>query len=101
MHAWQRMAGPTSSLINTRSEMTTITANGGAERFWRMRSIPTTRAVLCRNGVMLIRYGSGGWKPAPALWKIEQDSRWEADTRVAIRAATTRTSRSARREGGK
>jgi hypothetical protein len=80
---------------------TSISANGGAERYWRHNN--GTRACLCRNGVILIRRKGTGWKLPPAdcknaLEQILTNAHWQADTRAVVRAATTRTSRQARRE---
>lgn len=78
-----------------------ISANGGAERYWIHNN--GTRACLCQNGVILIRRKGTGWRFPPsdctnALAQILADSHWQADTRPIMRSATTRTSRQARRE---
>ena len=76
--------------------MATISANGGAERYWRHE--PTgTRACLCRNGRLLIFQGRWRFAKSTTLETIERDSRWQPDTRPVISAAVTRTSREALR----
>lgn len=79
--------------------MPTITENGGAVRYWRQKN-GDGRAVLCRNGVVLIRRGHKAWHATTLLDSrdIDDDSRWLRDTRPAVRGATTRTTRLARRK---
>jgi hypothetical protein len=80
--------------------MAAISANGGAERYWR-HAATGTRLVLCRNGEFLINPGGGSrWVLARepyTLESVERDRRWQPDTRPVVRAAVTRTSREALR----
>lgn len=83
---------------------TTISANGGAERYWRSKS-SGMRAVLCRNGKILIRVNrQTRWNAPQHPWSLtiqmlNDDPYWEVDTRPVVSGATTRTTRRARREG--
>lgn len=79
-----------------------ISANGGAIRYWRHPwGDDFMRAVLCRNGQILVRYGRKAWRSVDwTLTTIEQDPTWVPDTRSVVRGATTRTGRQARREEG-
>lgn len=86
-----------------------IRANGGAVRYWRHKwKSNAHRAVLCRNGKVLILW-SGRWQEARAgldysklvdgtvLNMLETNTEWENDTRPSMTAAITRTGREARR----
>lgn len=78
--------------------MATIMANGGAERFWKHE--PTgTRAVLCRNGKLLIHRGRWRRPRETTREEIERDPAWQTDTSTTARAGVTRTTRAARRSG--
>lgn len=78
--------------------MPTIKENGGAVRFWRQKH-GDGRAVLCRNGVTLIRHGRNDWNKIAVPWTdIDHDPRWIPDTRPVITAVITRTNRDARRK---
>lgn len=78
--------------------MPTITENGGAVRYWRQKN-GDGRAVLCRNGVVLIRRGHKAWHVVTLVdWWFDHDPHWVTDTRPAVRGATTRTTRLARRK---
>jgi hypothetical protein len=77
--------------------MATISANGGAERYWRASD--GARLVLCRNGQFLIKEG-GRWRVADAaitMVALYHDKRWQADTGSRASASVTRTQRMSRR----
>lgn len=76
-----------------------ISGNGGAERFWR-HGRTGMRAVLCRNGAVLVsRGGSQPWNTTRLLTveAIALDAEWHSDTSLAAQRAITRTVRAARR----
>jgi hypothetical protein len=78
--------------------MTTISANGGAERYWRGPG--NSRLVLCRNGRLLRREaGKRWWQDAGRITvdEIAGDKAWRADTSARASASVTRTHRIARR----
>jgi len=75
--------------------MPTISANGGAERYWRHRWTGA-RLVLCRNGrLLMLPSGKRSWVSVGAM---EIDSAWRADTSPRASASVTRTHRIARRQ---
>lgn len=77
----------------------TISANGGAERYWR-NDVSGMRAVLCRNGKVLISRGRySRWQVSRVLnlEGIALDPTWHSDNSTAARAATARTTNAARR----
>ena len=82
----------------------TITRNGGASQYCRSKT-SEMRAVLCKNGIILIRVNSKTrWSRPHYPWSLtvamlNADPYWEIDTRSAVSAARTRTTRRARREG--
>lgn len=78
----------------------TITANGGAERYWH-NSIDGTRLVLCRNGKLLLQARrSAPWHfTRLRLPDVAAEPAWRTDTRAAASAGVTWTSRRARRAG--
>jgi hypothetical protein len=70
--------------------MATITANGGAAKYWRRDNASGVRICLCRNGRLLIY--SGRWRLARlSLAEIEGDERWIEDRRPQILALLSRT----------
>jgi hypothetical protein len=74
--------------------MATMSANGGAERFWRnIRN--GSRIVLCRNGQLLINPGGhDGWKRSTTEREALTEARgWVPDESAAAKAAITRTTR--------
>jgi hypothetical protein len=72
----------------------TISANGGAERYWRGRG--GERLVLCRNGRFLLQLaGSRWWIKAG---EVTIDATWQPDTSPRASASVTRTHRISRRE---
>lgn len=80
--------------------MPTISANGGAERYWR--AADGARLVLCRNGQFLIKDTGQRWRVADAaisMVALYQDKRWRADTGSRASASVTRTQRMSRRGG--
>ena len=75
----------------------TITAHGGAIRFWR--SATGDRLVKCRDGVMLRRYGKGEWRTTVIIeGETDPSYGWHPDTSPAVRGASTRTTREGRRK---
>ena len=69
--------------------MATITANGGAAKYWRRDNASGVRVCLCRNGRLLIYRGR--WRVARLrLEEIEGDERWKVDTRPQILALLNR-----------
>lgn len=73
--------------------MATISANGGAERYWRNST--GARLVLCRNGKLLVQlHGTAKWKVSELP---RADLAWREDTTPAASAAVTRTTRQAGR----
>jgi hypothetical protein len=76
--------------------MATITANGGAERFWR-NSRNGSRVALCRNGRLLINPGGASrWKRTNiALADLTERSGWREDNGSSAKAAVTKTTRGA------
>lgn len=78
--------------------MPTISANGGAERYWR--SDDGTRLVLCRNGRLLIRAPGRRWREIVLpIEHIGSSAFWRADTGSRASASVTRTQRMWRRGG--
>ena len=77
----------------------TITADGGAVRYWR-NAIDGTRLVLCRNGKLLLQARRNApWHHTKLrLPEVAAEPAWQTDARAAARAAVTWTSRRARRE---
>jgi len=78
---------------------TTITANGGAVRFWKNRATGE-RAVLCCNGRILLlpAHPYARWHLTtrdPA--ELARDPRWRVDTAIAATRSITRTNRDSRR----
>jgi hypothetical protein len=74
--------------------MATMSANGGAERFWRnVRN--GSRMALCRNGRLLINPGGhDGWKRSNMEREdLTEDRGWVPDDSAAAKAAITRTRR--------
>lgn len=59
--------------------MATISANGGAERYWR--AADGTRLVLCRNGRFLIKDIGQRWREPRLDIELdrEADGRWIAE----------------------
>lgn len=80
--------------------MPTISANGGAERYWRHR-VSGARLVLCRNGHFLfLPSGKRSWVACgPMDDEMAKDGAWRADTSPRASASVTRTHRIARRGG--
>jgi hypothetical protein len=78
----------------------TISANGGAERYWRHRW-NGSRLVLCRNGrLLLLPRDKRSWIDANLVVKTDpDDGSWRADTSPRASASVTRTHRIARRGG--
>ena len=80
-------------------QMTTITANGGAVRFWR-NFATGERAVLCCNGRILLLSARpyARWKRSTRdQAELARDPRWRADTTDAATRSITRTNRDSRR----
>jgi hypothetical protein len=78
----------------------TISANGGAERYWRGRG--GARLVLCRNGRLLLREAGKRWWQDASLITVEEiagDKAWRVDTSPRASASVTRTHRISRRGG--
>lgn len=81
-----------------------IREHGGAVRYWR-REEDGARAVLCRDGYVLLYRKGGRWRvPIEFMANmrlliemLEQDREWQSDTRPSMTAAITRTGREARR----
>jgi hypothetical protein len=70
--------------------MATITANGGAAKYWRRDDESGIRVCLCKNSRLLIYRGR--WRLARlSLEEIEGDSRWIEDKRPQILALLNRT----------
>jgi hypothetical protein len=72
--------------------MATISANGGASQFWRHAGTGS-RAVLCRNGKILINPGgNNGWKRTlMTVAGLRDDRGWIALDDASSRAAVSRT----------
>jgi hypothetical protein len=75
--------------------MPTISANGGAERYWRGPG--NARLVLCRNGRLLLREAGKRWWIEAG--NVTIDATWQPDTSPRASASVTRTHRISRRGG--
>lgn len=73
--------------------MPTISANGGAERYWRRAD--GSRLVLCANGRLLRRAPDTRWWLDAGDLVI--DATWQPDTSPRASASVTRTGRLSRR----
>lgn len=76
--------------------MASISANGGADRYWRHQSTGS-RAVLCRNGKVLVNPGgASSWRHTPDLTLETLAERgWQPLDDATSRASVTRTTAAA------